>query len=309
VANNLDNFIPEVWSTRIIQNLDQNNLAMMICANSDYEGEVRQAGDTVHVRTFGNITVGPYTRGMTISAQDLTPAKETMVVDQSYYFAFDVDDLDAAQNDINAVQGYTGRAGVAMANHFDRYIFNFYSSAHADNDINSGSEVNITASTAGTSHVYDIIVEAGRLLDRKDVPSNGRWMVVDPYYKSLLMKDTVYFINGSELGDMLLTTATVGMNQQALSAREALNRGFVGRAGGFDIYMSNALPAPSGTSKALPFGQGKPVSFAAQLMPGSPEATRLENSFGVRIKGLSLYGGKVFSEDSKRLGYVVVDQS
>lgn len=305
MANNLDNFIPEIWSTRLIRNLDQLNLAMMICTNTNYEGEVRQFGDTVHVRTLGNVTVFPYTRGSTISPQDMNPDKETLVVDQAHGFAIDVDDLDVAQNDINAIQAYTGRAAVAMSNHLDTYAWSFYTSAHADNDLNGGSAITITGTSAGSSHVYDILVEAGKLLDEKNVPQTQRWAVVTPYYKSLLMKDTVYFINGSTLGDMVLTTAAIGMNQTPMTARDALNRGFVGQAAGFDIYCSNNLPS-SGSNKVCIFGQDRPVSFAAQIQPGSVEAIRLENTFGSRVRGLMLYGGKVFAEEAKRLVYAVV---
>jgi hypothetical protein len=308
MANNLDNFIPEIWSTRLIANLDQQNLAMMVCANTNYEGEVRQFGDTVHVRTLGNVTVGAYTRGGTIVAQDLQPSKEVLTVDQAKYFRIDVDDLDAAQNDINALQAYTGRAAVAMANDLDSFVWSFYTSAPAANRLNSGSAITLSATTAGASHVYDLIVEAGRMLDVQNTPQVGRWMVVTPFYKSLLLKDTVYFINGSNLGDMVLNTAMIGVNQTPVTARQALNRGFIGQAGGFDIYVSNALPA-SGANRVILFGQDRPVSFAAQLQPGSVEAIRLENSFGTQVRGLVLHGGKVFAEDSKRLGYGIVSNA
>src|SRR5206468_12519998 len=111
MPNNLSAFIPQVWSRRIIANINQINVAMAVMANSDYEGEIKAAGDTVQVRTFGNITVQDYVRGEPISAESLVPVKETLTVDKAKYFAFDVDSLDVAQNDIDAVDGYTRRAG------------------------------------------------------------------------------------------------------------------------------------------------------------------------------------------------------
>src|SRR4051812_10570435 len=90
--------------------------------NNNYEGEIRAAGDTVQVRTFGNITIQDYARGTPISSESLVPSIETMVVDKSKYFSFDVDSLDQAQNDINAIDGYTRRAGVAMSNAIDTFI-------------------------------------------------------------------------------------------------------------------------------------------------------------------------------------------
>lgn len=307
MANNLDNFTPEIWSTALIERIDQVNLAMMLCANTDYEGEIRRAGDTVQVRTPGDVTMRPYGRGGSVTYEDLTPTKETMVIDQSHYFAFAVDDLDVAQNDIDAARVYTARAGVSVANHLDDYVFSFYSQALTANQVsNGGSAIDITASSAGTTHVVDLLLEAQENLDDQSVPADGRWIVVSPYYKKLLMKDTVYFINGSTLGDHILTTAR--FMGASMTARDALGRGFVGQACGFDVYTSTNLPT-SGSGRYCPYGQGRPISFAAQIQPGTMEALRLESTFGTAVRGLLLYGGEVFNEHAKRLGYIFVDNS
>lgn len=299
MANNLDAFIPEIWSTRIIQNIDQLNVAMMLAANTDYEGEIRQAGDTVQVRTFGDVTVQDYQRGMTISYEDLSPTRETLTVDTSKYFAFNVDDLDRAQNDIGALDGYTRRAAVSLAEHIDSYIFSFHSSANTNNVLtSSGSAYDISTST-----VYPLIVSAGLALDRQDVEQSGRWMVVTPYFKSLLLQDTTYFIKGSTLGDTVLTTGRFGATAQQMTAQ-----GFIGQIGNFDVYVSNNLPK-SGSNFRCVFGQGKPVSYAAQIPPGTLEALRLETTFATAIRGLLLHGGKVFSEHAKKLGTILVDNS
>lgn len=38
MPNNLDAFVPEIWSRRVIANIDQNNVALNF-VNTDYEGE------------------------------------------------------------------------------------------------------------------------------------------------------------------------------------------------------------------------------------------------------------------------------
>jgi hypothetical protein len=303
VANNLDNFVPEIWSRNIIANIDQVNVAVGVMANTAYEGEIRQFGDTVHVRTFGNVTIGDYQRGQQIAPQDLVPVKETLTVDTARYFTIDVDDLDAAQNDINAIQGYTGRAGVAMSNDIDSYLFAFTASANADLKIsNSGSAIDVSTNTAGTA-MYELAVTAGVSLDEKNVPPDNRWLVVSPYVKGLLLKSTTYLIRATDLGDSIVTTARIGM-----TARQAMQRGYLGQMAGFDVWVSTNL-LTNGANRYLPYGQGKPVSYAAQIPPGSLESVRLQDSFGTRIKGLMLHGAKVFDEDAKRLGYIYVDNS
>src|SRR5215216_3684968 len=113
MANDLSVFKAEAWSKRIIQNLDKVNV-MLPLVNRDYEGEIQGVGSTVWGRTFGNVTLSTYAKGAALSYQDLTPTKESLVVGTSKYFAFNVDDIDKAQNDLDALDGYTMRAAVAL---------------------------------------------------------------------------------------------------------------------------------------------------------------------------------------------------
>ena len=296
MANDLSAFIPQVWSRRIIENINQVNLAKSIMTNSNYEGEIQTAGDTVQVRTFGSITVSTYTRGLPIVPQSLTPVKETLVVNNSQYFAFDVDSLDIAQNDVNAIDGYTRRAGVAMSNAIDSFVMSKVLSANAANVIGTtAAPIAITPDTAGTA-VYELLVKAAKNLDSLNVPADARWAILTPFFKSLVMTSTKYFIRATEMGDAIVRTA-------GISASEATRVGFIGQAGGFDCYMSNNLPT-NATYWANAYGQDKPISYAAQIPPSTLEAIRLETTFATRVRGLLLQGAQVFAEDSKKLGVI-----
>lgn len=296
MPNNLDNFIPEIWSSRIIQNLDQVNVAMAVMANTNYEGEIRNAGDTVHVRTFGSITVSPYSRGQAISYEDLAPDKETLTINESKMFAFKVDDLDRAQNDINALDGYTRRAGVALANTIDAKLLGYYASTNSSNRVtNGGSAITVSAANA-----YTTLVDAGKVLDDQGVPGEGRWAIITPTYKAFLLKDTTYLIRATALGDAVIRSGRPGE-----TATQAMQRGFFGQIANFDLYVSTAVPTDS-TGRYVQFGQGKPVSYAAQIPPGTLEALRLESTFATAVRGLLLHDGKVFNEDAKRFGYILI---
>jgi len=302
VPNNLDAFVPEIWSRNLIANIDQNNVAKAVMTNSDYEDEIRNFGDTVQVRTFGNITVSPYTRGTTIVPQSLVPVRETLLIDDAKYFAFDVDSLDIAQNDVNAIQGYTGRAGVAISNAIDTYIFTkAFAGALAGNAIGTAATpINITADTAGTA-VYQQLVACGLKLDSANVPAQGRWIIVTPYVKSLMLQSTTYFLRATDMGDSVVRSANLG-------AADAARVGFIGQAAGFDVYVSTNLPT-NATYWANLFGQNSPVCYAAQIPPGTLEVLRLETTFATRVRGLLLEGAQVFAEDSKKLGVLYTDNS
>ncbi len=99
--------------------------------NTDYEGDIKQSGDTVWVRTYGDVSIGPYRRGTTLDYSALRPSKESLVVNDSQYFAFQVDDLDQAQNDLSALDGYTNRAAVGVNNVVERKLLSYYTEGPA----------------------------------------------------------------------------------------------------------------------------------------------------------------------------------
>jgi len=149
VANNLAAFNSEAWSERLVTKLDQINV-MLPLVNRNWEGDLRQ-NKTVWVRTAGNISMGSYSRGATISYQDLTPTKESFTVSDGEYFAFEVDDLDKAQSDVNAMDVYMKRAVVAMNNTVEAKLLSAYSSAG----------VALGAPTAGTGASLTAVISGG----------------------------------------------------------------------------------------------------------------------------------------------------
>src|SRR5690554_4408571 len=97
------NFIPEIWSKKVQKIFDKSTVMVKLC-NRDYEGEVKRAGDTVHVRSFGEITIKNYTREQTVVDDTLTDPMSDLVIDQEKYFSFIVDDVDKAQSNINIME-------------------------------------------------------------------------------------------------------------------------------------------------------------------------------------------------------------
>jgi hypothetical protein len=149
MANNLTAFNSEAWSERLVTKLDQINV-MLPLVNRNWEGDLRQ-NKTVWVRTPGSIAMGSYSRGSTIVYQDLTPTKESFTVNDGEYFAFEVDDIDKAQSDINAMDVYLKRAVVAMNNTVEAKLLSAYTSAG----------VQLGAPTAGNGAVLTAVVSGG----------------------------------------------------------------------------------------------------------------------------------------------------
>lgn len=285
-------FSPEIWSKLTLARLDQINVGLACGAvNRDYEGEIKQAGDTVHVRTYGNVAVGPYTRGAPINYTNLTPSKQPLTINDSQYWAIQVDDLDEVQNDLPALKGYTGRAAVAVNEVIDTKVFSYYGSAISANQIGSGGVITISASNA-----YTYLVDAGAKLDAQHVPQQGRWAVVGPNYKAFLNKDTTYLIRATEMGDSIVRMGLQGIARKASSLPN-----FIGQVAGFNVFMSNNLPSDSGGSYAQYGGPGV-ISYAGQLR--KIEQVRRESTFASAVRGLLLHDGTVFDEHAKAYGTI-----
>lgn len=269
-------FIPELWSARLLYALEKAHVATNL-VNRNYEGEISNHGDTVHINTIGAITVKSYTKNTDIADPEvLSTTDQTLVIDQSKYFNFQVDDVDKVQAAGELVDTAMGRAAYALADVSDAYLLGVIAAgAAAGNTI--GSAAAPVALTA--SNVYENIVKLKTKLDKENVPNTGRTIVVPPDVHSLLLLDDRF----------AKSTATAG--------QEALINGLVGRIAGFDVYMSNNVKTGIGTDTGkTPYFEitaqiTDATTYAEQII--KTEAYRMEKRFADAVKGLHVYGAKV----------------
>lgn len=269
-------FIPELWNARLLYALEKAHVATNL-VNRNYEGEISNHGDTVHINTIGAITVKSYTKNTDIDAPEtLTTTDQTLVIDQAKYFNFQVDDVDKVQAAGELVDTAMGRAAYALADVSDAYLLGVIAAgAAAGNTI--GSAAAPIALTA--SNVYENIVKLKTKLDKANVPNTGRTIVVPPDVHSLLLLDDRF----------AKSTATAG--------QEALINGLVGRIAGFDVYMSNNVKTGIGTDTGkTPYFEitaqiTDATTYAEQII--KTEAYRMESRFADAVKGLHVYGAKV----------------
>ena len=297
-ANDLQTaFVPQKWSKRVLTRLDQLNVALRCGAvNRDYEGDIKTEGDTVWVRTYGNVTMGRYTRESGINYNGLTPVKQSLQVNDAQYFAFSVDDLDTAQNDLNALDGYTDRAAVAMNEKVEEKCWAPYASAITANKLsNSGSPFTIDKTNA-----YSKLIAAQKALNKAKAPRAGRWAVIGPTYEAALLEDSTYVIRATDLGDKV-----VMMGMKAMAANSV--PGFLGQCAGFNLFGTTSLPTDGGTGTYALFGAPGVISYAGQIR--KLERIRLQDTFGDAVRGLILHDSKVFDEHAKALGYIYYTES
>lgn len=124
MANNLAAFTPIKYSLKLVELLYNDTLYPFI-TNTSYEGQIKESGDRVRVRTAAKITLSTYTKGQALTKQDLNPTSEDLIIDQQKYFAFVVDDVDKMQNDIEAINEYASNTKRDMAELIDTDILSY----------------------------------------------------------------------------------------------------------------------------------------------------------------------------------------
>ncbi|MCM8901321.1 N4-gp56 family major capsid protein [Caldicoprobacter algeriensis] len=268
----ITNFIPQIWSARLLENL-RKNLVFKNVVNTDYEGEIRNYGDTVKINSIGPITVADYTKNTDINPPEtLSDAQRTLVIDQAKYFNFLIDDVDAAQANPKLMDAAMQEAAYALADKADQYLASQY--VYAGNAI--GDDTTPVVPTATTA--YELLVDASIKLDEASIPRTNRWAVVPPWFYGLLLKDDRFVKAGSTNSDRTLRT------------------GEVGEAAGFTIYISNNIANTAGAKYKIMCGHPMAITYAEQI--SKVEAYRPERRFADAVKGLHLYGAKVIRPEA-----------
>jgi len=265
-------FKPEVWNANLLVALEKSHVyGAAGVVNRDYEGDIAQYGDTVHITSLADPTIGTYTPHTDITIEDVDDADATLLIDQSKYFAFEVDDVEKRQalNGGAILTEQARKAAYKLRDVADAYVAGLMAAG-----VDAGNLVaEQTLSTAASA--YDLLVDLGTILTEDDVPFEDRWTVVTPKFYGLLLKDTRFVGSGD-----------------AQAAATRLN-GIVGEAAGFSVRLSNNAPngPGAGAGKLVIAGYDGAVTYAEQI--NKTEATRKEKGFADIVKGLHLYGAKV----------------
>ena len=265
-------FIPKLWSARLLNALDKSHVFANV-VNRDYEGEIKKMGDTVHINTIGAVTIGTYTQNtdFTSGPETLATTDQTLTIDQAKYFNFQVDDIDAAQAAGDIMDKAMTRAAYGLADASDKYIAGILAGAADTSNTVSASAVALTS-----SNVYENVVKMRTILDKANVPTAGRWLVIPPEMYALILLDDRFVKTGGEMAEGILRT------------------GLVAQAAGFDIYLSNNCVSANVSEKVtytITGGVDSAATYAEQIV--STEAYRPEKRFADAVKGLHVYGAKV----------------
>ena len=280
------NFIPTVWAARLLTALDRSLVyGQSKVVNRDYEGEIRQAGNTVKIASVGDVTIGDYTRNSDIGDPEILSDSEiSLSIDQAKYFNFFVDSVDRAQQNVNVLDEAMKRASWKLREAADSHIAGVMEAAvPVGNSIGSAASPVVPTS----ENAYTMLVDLSVKLDESDTPIDGRFVIVPAWFHGLLLKDERFVSSGTPRAD---------------SARA---NGEVGEAAGFRILKSNNVPNNAGEKFKILAGHRVATSYVEQVL--DLQTFKPERRFGDAVKGLHVYGARVTRASS--LACIVADKA
>ena len=275
------NFIPEIWSGKLIENFYDATVLSAI-SNTDYEGEIRQMGDTVNIRTTPEITIKTYVKGQTLAVENPDKAKLQLVIDKGEYFACVEDDVDQVQSDIALMDQWSKDASERMKIKIDqRVLTDMLTDVSSLNNGQTAGAIsgNIDLGVAGTpealtkSNVIDLLINMGTVLDEANSPEQDRFVIIPAKMAGLIKQ--------SDLKDASITG----------DGSSPLRNGRLGMIDRFTVYVSHNLKKTSGGEFSVIGGHKMGFTFASQMT--NMETIRSETTFGNIIRGLQVYGYKV----------------
>jgi len=142
---------------------------------------------------------------------------------------------------------------------------------------------------SGNANALQIVARMARKLDQQNVDTQGRWLVIDPVFKEILMDEDSRLFN-ADFGGSGLQNGLILNNLH-----------------GFRIYVSNNLPSigtgPSttgGTNSSnygvMVGGHDSAVATAEQI--NKTETYRDPDSFADIVRGMHLYGRKILRPEA-----------
>ena len=281
--SNGSNFIPELWSETMVAKFYPATYLSEI-ANTDYEGEIRQQGDKVHINLVPDITINDHQLGQALSYEVPTSTGVDLSIDFAKNFAFKCDSIDKFQSHLPLLEKFAEDAAKKMKIAVHKSVVqSVYADAAAVNQGATAGKISgafnlgtIAAPVALTkANILDFLVDLGTVLDEQDVPEEERWL--------LLPSKAVGMLKKSDLKDASITG----------DGQSTLRNGRIGMIDRFTIYRDNNLAISAGGKFHLICGHKAGLTFAAQMT--EMDTLKHPDYFGDFVRGLNVYGFEVLN--------------
>lgn len=304
-------FIPQLWSNKLNAKFYASTMMTEI-ANTDWEGEIKNQGDTIRIRTAPSITIRDYGgAGSTLSSEVPAPIYTDLQINKGKYFSVQVNDVLAHQADMDLMNMFTDDAAKQLKINIENDCFFQWFVTEGANAANAGAtagalsaEYNLGTDTAPIdqatpANVLKTILRMSAALDEQNVPEEGRWLVITPYDRQLLMQTDIaqaYFTGDSS---STIRTGKIGMlDRFEVYVSNLLPKGAAGKAlvPGLSATSTGASVTGAKNRRMMVAGTKASCSFASQIAKTEP--LRNQTDFGDIVRGLAVYGRKVIKDEA-----------
>lgn len=263
VANGL--FKPELWSKELNRRLVDYGV-MFDCVNRNYEGEIKNQGDTVHIQTPAAVTIGTYVEQTGITYEELKGDTLPLVIDQAKFFGFKIPDIDKVQSNINLMSNYTSEAKKEVINAKDAYLHALGIAAAQDAGTVAINAENIYGTLVD---MYAMLADANAIdADGKAKDGSRPFVIVSPKVAAVIKKSQEA-THATKMGD------------------DTVRKGAILDFAGFDVKQSTLIKDASGFS--ILAGTTEGITYAEQI--NKVRGLEDKDTFGTYVSGLYLYGG------------------
>lgn len=258
------NFIPELWSSKILKELDKKHVLVKNCTTS-WSGEITGVGSKVKINSINEPTIDDYVPNSTvITPEELADESRWLEITQSKYFAFYIDDVDEKQTTGGVLQEGIRKAIVGLKNKSEQFVAAKYAEA----------SVTITQGALTSGNVLSTLMKAKTILMANDLDDGEMCLEVSPYIlNKMILADIVYTDTGKTIA-----SGKIGNSMQL----------------GMMVYVSNNLVGtgtdPDSAQTYCMMRSKEAIAYAEQIM--KTEKYRPESAFSDAVKGLHVYGAK-----------------
>lgn len=260
-------FIPTIWEARLMANFHKASIADVITTKP-----AAIVGNKITFNRVGAVTVNDYAGS--VSWETVSTSKVDLNMDQKKYFAFQVDDVDAAQAAGNLIDPHTSEAASVLQETIDSYVLGLYTGAASGNTIGDDTTPKVLEVSTDLSNAYDYIVDLNTLLNKKKVPKSDRFTVIPSDVLGLLSKDKRF-------------TSTPRVLENGIVEGQMIN--------GSQLVVSEEVANTAGKYKIMTL-HSSAIGYGKQV--DEMEAMRLQGAFADGVRGLVVYGAGVLRPES-----------
>ena len=308
MANNVNAFVPEFYSQKLLKESKEMTDFKNNMTNSDWEGEIKSAGDTVHICTpdASNIVIG---EGVVPEVNDVYPKTMTLTIDKTKSFQFKFNDIEQAQSQFNMMEGYMSIANERMMVEVNKELeLEVLNNAEVPNVGTNAAGFQATSATINT--FFNRLKKT--LMANKALSPAGFYTFKGNKEQALQLNAVVTI--GTGLFEQLVNSTQ--LTHPTVLGDDILYKGVVGQIAGMQIFVDTLLDGIKQTECANHYadeagkkfiaiaGTKMGITFAEQY--NKVEKLRDPQTFADIGRALYLYGYKITNPKSLVKGTVVV---